>query len=57
MTQLKKKQLEDNRKYFEANHISFDPVIKNIHSDIDINKQFEGYHNAISESERRDKRI
>lgn len=55
MTQLKKKQLEDNRKYFEANHISFDPVIKNIHSDIDINKQFEGYHNAISESERRDK--
>lgn len=55
MTQLKKKQLEDNRKYFEANHISFDPVIKNIHSDIDINKQFEGYHNAISESERKDK--
>jgi hypothetical protein len=55
MTQLKKKQLEDNRKYFEANHISFDPVIKNIHSDIDINKQFEGYHNVISESERRDK--
>jgi hypothetical protein len=55
MTQLKKKQLEDNRKYFEANHISFDPVIKNIHSDIDINKQFEGYYNAISESERRDK--
>lgn len=55
MTQLKKKQLEDNRKYFEANNISFDPVIKNIHSDIDINKQFEDYHNAISESERRDK--
>lgn len=54
MTQVKRKQLEDNKKYFESHNISFDPIIKNIHSDINIDKQFEGYHNAIKESEKRD---
>lgn len=57
MTQVKKKQLEDNKKYFEANHISFDNVYKNIHSDIDIDKQFENYHNIVKESEKRDKEL